>query len=259
VTDLRSALNDALGPIYRVEREVRPVGQCRMFVVCEIPTGPDLLAKVLPATLSVSTDAPLLEHELLLLAKRLDHPNQVVSKGAGRAGPFVFHTRPFVAGTTLRAWLQRSGELPLARAVAVLRDVLHAVAHAHNAGVVHGDLKPENVLLAEGATLVADTGAVDAVGRAVRDAAPGAVRAALCDPAYIAPECKDGAPAGPRADVFALGVLAHEMLTGGPPAADALEDARTVPQWLGEMVRQCLAPERDRWADAGEALDSVPQ
>ena len=259
MTDLRSRLSEALGPIYRVEREVRPVGQCRMFVVCEIPTGPDLLAKVLPAALSVATDAAVLERELLLLADRLNHPQQVTPRGAGRAGSFVFHTRVFVAGTTLRAWLQRSGALPLARVVEILRDLLRALAHAHGAGVTHGDLKPENVLLGDGEALVADTGVVGAVGRALRGGAPGAARAALCAPAYVAPECQDDAPAGPRADVFALGVLTHEMLTGGPLAEESLEDARSVPSWLGELVARCLAPERDRWADAGEVLDSVPQ
>src|SRR5207249_11578717 len=100
MTELRAALQDALGPLYRVEREVRPVGDCRLFVALERPSGPELLVKVLPGQLSLAVDSGVFEREVLLLAPRLGHPGLVTPKGAGRAGSFVYHTRPFVAGTT---------------------------------------------------------------------------------------------------------------------------------------------------------------
>src|SRR2546426_763389 len=221
MTDLRAALADALGPLYRVEREVRPVGDCRLFVAREVPTGPELLVKLLPARLSLAVDSGLFERELLLVADRLRHPQFVAPRGAGRAGAFVYHTRAFVAGTTLRAWLMRHGELPLRRTVEILRGVLAALAHAHAASVAHGDLKPENVLLADGGTLVADTGVVDAVGHSLTGGAAVA-GAALCAPPYVAPERRDGGAPGPRDDMFAVGGLAHDMLTGQPPAPGAL-------------------------------------
>jgi eukaryotic-like serine/threonine-protein kinase len=272
---LRAALQDALGPLYRVEREVRPVGDCRLFVALELPGGPELLLKVLPGQLSLAVDSGVFEREVLLLAPRLGHPHLVAPKGAGRAGSFVFHTRPFVAGTTLRAWLARHGELPLRQAVTILHDVLAALAHAHAAGVAHGDLKPEHVLLADGGAggaegtggaQVADTGIVDAVGRSLLGGAgaAGVASAALCAAPYVAPERRaSGAglgPRGPRDDMFALGVLAHEMLTGKPPAPEeeSLEEVRTVPAWLGELVHRCLEPEpAARWADAAAALATV--
>src|SRR2546425_11246701 len=103
----------------------------------------------------------------------------VTPKGAGRAGSFVYHTRPFVAGTTLRAWLARHGEFPLRQAVTILRDVLAGLAHAHAAGVAHGDLRPEHVLLADGGSAqLADAGIVDAVGRSLPGGAPGAAEGA---------------------------------------------------------------------------------
>lgn len=262
MTELRTALADALGPIYRVEREVRPVGGCRMFVAVELPAGPDLLLKVLPGELSLALDLGVFERDVLLLADRLGHPRLVAPRRAGRAGTFVYHARRFIDGTTLHAWLARHGELPLRQAVGVLRDVLEALAHAHAAGVVHGDLKPENVLLIEdGRALVADAGIVGAVGRSLPDTAAGAASRALCAAPYVAPERGDGgAPAGPRDDIFAVGVLLHEMLTGHPPTPESerLEEVRSLPAWLEELARRCLAAEpAARWADAAAALSTI--
>src|SRR2546422_796417 len=149
MADLRAALAHALEPAYRVEREVRPVGNCRMFVALEKSAGAGLLVKVLPGALSLAVDSSRFEQEIARLGRRLRHPSLVAPRTAGRVGSFVYHTRTFVEGTTLRAWLARHGELPLRRAVEVLRDVLTALAHAHADGLAHGDLKPENVRLAE--------------------------------------------------------------------------------------------------------------
>lgn len=264
MSDIRAALAATLGPLYRVEREVRPVGDCRLFVVREAPTGPDLLVKVLPAALSLAADSAVFEREVILLRDRLGHPQLVAPRSAGRAGPFIYHTRPFVEGTTLRAWLVKNGEPHLARAVEILRDVLAALAHVHAARLAHGDLKPENVLLADGGRArVADTGIVSAVERSLRSGIPGAAGVALCARPYVAPERRDqGAPPESSGDMFAVGVLVHEMLTGRPPEPEPvpLDDIRTLPPWLAGLIQRCLAVEPGaRWADAGQALASVPR
>src|SRR6266516_1789492 len=175
MSELRAALENALGPIYRVEREVRPVGNCRLFVAVGPLTDPELLVKVLPGELSLAVDARVFERELILLADRLGHAQLVAPRGAGRAGSIVYHSRRFIEGTTLRAWLANHGELPLRRTVDILRDVLVALAHAHRGSIAHGDLKPENVLLAGRRVLVADTGIVDALTRALPSGVAGAV------------------------------------------------------------------------------------
>lgn len=271
MADLRAALGHALEPAYRVEREVRPVGGCRLFVALDRSAGPDLLVKVLPATLSLGVDAARFAVELQTLAGSLGHQGLVAPRGGGRAGSFVYHTRLFVQGTTLRAWLARQGELPLRRAVEILRDILEALAHAHAAGVCHGDLKPENVLLTDGRTLVADAGVFGAVQRSCdaggpggagqsegRAAGEGVPTAALCAVEYLAPERRAGAgPAGPRDDMFAVGVMLHEMLTGKAPGTggEPLEEVRSVPAWLGELGRRCRAEDPGaRWPHAGAAL-----
>src|SRR5260221_9505680 len=155
MSELRAALAAALGPLYRIEREVRPVGEYRLFVATQSQDGTELLVKVLPAALSLGINDLQFERAVLLIGERLRHPNLVRPRGAGRAGSFVYHTRPFVPGTTLRAWIGNNGAIPLARAADILRGVLSGLAHAHEADVAHGELKPENVVLADDGVLVA--------------------------------------------------------------------------------------------------------
>jgi serine/threonine-protein kinase len=221
MSELRAALAQDLGPLYRIEREVRPVGDYRLFVATESQHGTELLIKVLPAALSLGINDLQFERSVLLLAAKLHHPNLVKPRGAGRAGSFVFHTRPFVKGTTLRAWIGNNGAVPLARAVEILRGVLQGLSHAHAAGIAHGELKPENVLLSDEGILVVDTGIATALGK----------------------------PATARNDMAAVQTLAREMLNGTKPTVtdEPLERTRTLPLWLSEWLRQ-------RWVDAGRAL-----
>jgi len=221
MSELRAALADALGPLYRIEREVRPVGEYRLFVATQSQDGAELLVKVLPATLSLGINDLQFERAVLLVAEQLKHPNLVRPRGAGRAGSFVYHTRPFVPGTTLRAWIGNNGPIPLSRTVEILRGILSGLAHAHDAGISHGELKAENVLLATEGVMVADCGIASALGK----------------------------PATARNDMAAAQSLAHEMLTGLRPTIgqEPLERTRTLPLWLTEWLRS-------RWADAGRAL-----
>jgi serine/threonine-protein kinase len=221
MSELRAALADDLGPLYRIEREVRPVGEYRLFVATQSQSDTELLIKVLPATLSISVNYQQFERAVLLLAEQLTHPNLVKPRSAGRAGTFVYHTRPFVPGTTLRAWIGNNGAVPLARMVEILRGVLSGLAHAHAQGVAHGELKAENVLLGEDGILLVDTGIAAALGK----------------------------PATTRNDMAAVQALAREMLNGAKPAAtdEPIEQNRTLPLWLSEWLRS-------RWSDAGRAL-----
>ena len=221
MSELRDALAEALGPLYRIEREVRPVGEYRLFVATQSDNGTQLLVKVLPAALSLGIDDLQFERAVLLLAEKLRHPNLVPARGAGRASSFVYHTRPFVPGTTLRAWIGNNGAIPIARAVEIMRGILAGLAHAHAAGIAHGELKAENVLLAEQGVLVADTGIASALSK----------------------------PATARNDMAAVQSLAREMLTGKKPTIgeEPLEETRALPLWLSEWMRS-------RWTDASRAL-----
>src|SRR2546427_5440912 len=113
MTGLRAALADALGPIYRVEREVRPVGDCRLFVAREVPTGPELLVKLLPAGLSLAVASGGFQRELPLLRDRLRQPPPVSPRRAGPAGALGFRTQAFHSTTTRRPPRLRPGAPPL--------------------------------------------------------------------------------------------------------------------------------------------------
>ncbi|MGH7530776.1 MAG: protein kinase domain-containing protein [Gemmatimonadales bacterium] len=239
MTELRAALVDALGPLYRIEREVRPVGDQRMFVATEITPadGPELLVKVLPASLSLAVDAARFEREVLLLASGLKHPNLVSPRGAGRAGSCIYHTRPFVSGTTLRAWLANTGPVPIARAVEILHGVVTGLAHAHAAKIAHGDLKLEYILLTDEGARLADTGISTAIERSLAAPPPTPLRPA-------------GAAA--RNDMVTLSALTYEMLTGRPrrAAGEPLERTRALPAWLADWIHA-------EWNDAAQALAAM--
>lgn len=261
-SQLRACLEVALGPVYRIEREVRPSGASRRFVAHDITGGSSVLVRVLPAELAQAVDAERLEREVGEIAPRLRHPRIVPSRGAGAAGPFVYHVRPFVAGTTLGARLTRGGALPLHEAVRILRDVLHALSHAHGLGLAHGDLQPDQVVLVGRRAQLADVGLAAALVAAARAATAPPVLA-LCLPAYVSPERRSGTGSPDvQDDVYAVGALAYEMLIGEPPADPAAQPLTrrrdSVPLVLGEVVAGCLVPDpAKRWSGPEDILEEL--
>ena len=180
---------------------------------------------------------------------------------------------PYVEGESLRARLAREGELPVGEAVRLLRDVVDALACAHQHGVVHRDIKPDNVLLSGHHAMVADFGVAKALSAAADDAGLTSAGMAIGTPAYMAPEQAAADPhADHRVDIYAVGAMAYEMLTGHPPFTGAtpqavlaaqltdqprpLVEARpSVPPALEALVLRCLQKRpADRWQSAQELL-----
>jgi len=147
-------------------------------------------------------------------ASKLNHPNIVVVYDGGLEQGVPYLAMEFVEGPTLAAELARHGRLPIDRALYMVRKVAEGLAYAHARGVVHRDLKPANILLASGTEpKIADFG----VAKLMSSAGATALTAAVGTPSYMAPEQIEGHGVDARSDVFALGILAYELLTGRQP------------------------------------------
>src|SRR6185503_4986516 len=182
----------------------------------ETSLGRKIVIKVLPPELAagLSTDR---FHREIHLAASLQHPHIVPLLSAGEAGGLLYYSMPLVEGESLRARLTREGELPVMESVRILRDVADALSYAHRHGVVHRDIKPDNVLLSDSHALVTDFGVAKALDEARQSSITG-TGLALGTPAYMAPEQAAADPhTDHRADIYALGVLGYEILAGRPP------------------------------------------
>ena len=270
---LKQQLEASLGENYAIERELGGGGMSRVFVATEKTLGRTVVVKVLPPELAHAVSVERFRREIAMSA-RLQHPHIVPLLTAGETDGLPYYTMPFIDGESLRARLTREGELPLVDVLRLLRDVTGALAYAHEHGVVHRDIKPENVLLSRQHALVADFGVAKALSASTMAAgtASTSLGMALGTPAYMAPEQAAADPTmDGRADLYALGAMAYEMLTGSPPfggrnaqatlAAHAQETATPVgtrrpatPPVLAALVTKLL---EKRPADRPQTAEAV--
>src|SRR6266496_504101 len=275
MAEFSERLQAALGAAYRVERELGGGGMSRVFVAEETRLARRVVIKVLPPDLAAAISVDRFNREIQLSAS-LQHPHIVPLLAAGGHEDLLYYSMPFVEGEALRTRLSREGELPVRDAVRILTDVADALAYAHARGVVHRDIKPDNVLLSGHHAVVADFGVAKAVSQAKTESGLTSVGVALGTPAYMAPEQAAGDPnIDHRADIYAFGAMAYEMLTGRPPfsgmaphqmlAAHVTEpvvpitDRRpTLPPLLADLVMTCLAKNpADRPRSANELLQAL--
>ncbi len=211
---------------------------------------------------------PEAEAELRKLAREaqvlaaLDHPNLVTVYSLEATDDLMFITMEYVAGEDLRERLGRAGPLAPAEVLRAARELARGLAAAHARGVVHRDVKPENVRInPSGAFVLLDFGLarfVDGQRATGSGREPARVHATAVagTPAYMAPELGHGAPLDARADVWALGLLLLELATGS--RAHAPRDLARVPRSLRAAVQRCLAADPEqRFADAGELLEAL--
>src|SRR5688572_30246488 len=222
MTPLLDQVQRTLGSTYTVERELGGGGMSRVFVALDTGLGRRVVVKVLPPELAASVSIDRFRREIMLAAG-LQHPHIVGVLSAGEADGLPFFMMPFVEGESLRSRLER-GRLPIPETVRILRDVARALAYAHERGVVHRDIKPDNVLLTSGSAAVADFGVAKALSSARQQTTnPGdgtltLVGTSLGTPTYMAPEQAAGDPnTDHRADIYAFGCMAYELLAGQPP------------------------------------------
>ncbi len=287
MSELRDRLQLSLGHAYTIERELGGGGMSRVFVATETSLSRPVVVKVLAPELAAAFSAERFQREIRVAAA-LQHPNIVPVHAAGAAGDLPYYTMPFVDGLSLRARLERGDAMPIPEAVRILKDVARALAYAHDRGVVHRDIKPDNVLLAHDAAVVTDFGIAKAIA-ASRSNGPERAESArdlhletltqfgtsLGTPAYMSPEQAAGDPATDhRTDIYAFGCLAYELLTGHPPfagklphqlfLAHAIENPSLLtsergdcPPPLAALVMQCLEKDPDRRPQTARAIQEA--
>ena len=220
MTDLREQLQSSFGTAYTLERELSGGGMSRVFIAHDNSLGRKVVIKVLLPEFAATVNVHRFEREIQLAAK-LQHPHIVPVHTAGVIEGLPYYTMPYIEGESLRARLARSGELPVHDVTRILFDVSGALDYAHEHGVVHRDIKPDNILLTGSHALVSDFGIAKAL-EASTSAAPSLTSqgVALGTPAYMSPEQAAGdGQIDHRADLYALGLVAYEMLAGAPPFA----------------------------------------
>ncbi len=271
VTDRIAQLNGLLAGRYVVQRELGAGGMATVYLAEDVKHRRKVAIKVLRDDLSASVGGARFLREIEIAAQ-LQHPNILPLLDSGDADGLLYYVMPFVEGQSLRQRLDREHELPVGDAVKLLIEVVDALAHAHEHGVVHRDIKPDNVMLSGRHALVTDFG----VARAVSEAKGGTITTlgiALGTPAYMSPEQATADPSvDHRADIYAVGVMAYELLAGRLPfasgsaqqilAAQVTEKPEPVAKHrpavnplLAQAVMRCLEKRpADRWQSAAELL-----
>jgi serine/threonine-protein kinase len=261
MTELRDRLQAALGDEYAIERELGGGGMSYVFLATERRLDRQVVIKLLPPDLAGGVSLDRFHREIQLVA-RLQNPHIVPVITAGEADGVPFFTMPFVEGRSLRELLNAGTKVSITDGVNILRDVATALAYAHERGIVHRDIKPDNVLLSGGAAVVTDFGVAKAISSARQGTAPGGsltqIGFSLGTPLYMAPEQAAADPSTDhRADIYSFGIMAYELFAGVPPfvgrAPAALLAAQMTetppllsvarpdaPVPLVDLVRRCL-------------------
>ena len=238
--DVHGRLSHALADRYTIQESLGVGGTAAVFLAHETKHDRKVVLKVLQPGLAAAIGPARFLDEVRITA-RLSHPHILALLDSGEVEGLLYYVMPYVGGESLRERLARDGALPLTEAVGLLRDVADALAHAHAAGVVHRDLKPENVLSVGAHAYLLDFGVakLEADVESRRVTHPGF---AIGTPGYMAPEQAAGQPVDHRADLYAWGLLAREILTAGRTTTASLPEQRPdVPRSLVALVEACLA------------------
>jgi eukaryotic-like serine/threonine-protein kinase len=269
VADLRDCLQEDLADRYRLERELGRGGMATVFLAQDLRHRRHVALKVLTPELATAVGVERFQREIHLAAS-LQHPHILPVHDSGESAGLLWYTMPYVEGQSLRERLREETRLGIDEAVTVAWEVADALECAHAAGIIHRDVKPENILLCRGHALVGDFG----IARAMHEAGETLTQSGLIvgTPAYMSPEQGgiSSHSAGPRSDIYSLGCVLYEMLTGERPFAgptphaiiarrllEAPFDVRLarpgVPEPLAAVVMRALATEPgDRYATAAE-------
>ena len=272
--DLLDRLKAVLADRYTVERKIGSGGMADVYLTHDIRHNRKVAVKVMHRDLAefVGVERFLLEIET---TAKLQHPHILPLFDSGAAEGTVFFVMPYVEGQSLRVRLKRERQLPLDDALRITREIASALGYAHRRGVIHRDIKPDNVLFQDGSALLTDFG----IALPRKDDEGGARLTgsgmSLGTPRYMSPEQVAGQEIDTRSDVHGLGVLAYEMLAGQPPFTGAtatavlgkvmtesprppVEHRRSVPAHVNDAIVKALEKlPADRWQTAEEFAEAL--
>ena len=209
-------LKKALAERYVVERTVGSGGMATVYLARDSKHDRLVAVKVLKPEFAASLGADRFLREIRIAA-RLSHPNILPLHDSGRAGELLYYIMPFVDGESLAALLRRDKQLPIPDAIEVAHAISKGLDYAHTNGVVHRDIKPDNILFNAGTAMLADFGIAKAVSAAGKEKLT-ETGMAIGTPAYMSPEQVSGeTDIDARSDIYSLACVVYEMLVGHPP------------------------------------------
>lgn len=274
MADLRESLARALGEAYLLGEELGGGGMSRVFLAEETGLERKVVIKALLPELASTVSVQRFAREVHAAAT-LQSPHIVPVLAAGHTSEEIpYYIMPFIRGETLRARLAR-GRVPYAETIQLMGDVAKALAAAHEADMVHRDIKPDNILLTGGAAAVTDFGiayAIHAARAETLDPLLTSTGTSLGTPAYMAPEQACGDAIDARTDVYSWGVVTYEMLAGHHPFPTAHTAQRLIaaqiserpvplsthqtgtPAWFCRLVMSCLSKAPDLRPANGQFL-----